>query len=121
MGLHETMEFWHIGYELIEGKFMRLMGRIKHTGIVVSNSSSKSCYDPVDAKINFVVPSIAIILKSNESLQPIMQCVITSILYKITNGGNNFKSFILKIDSKQNCREKEKLMGDINITVVSVY
>ena len=50
------MEFWRIGYELMEGKLLRLMGRIKHTGIVVSNASPKSYYDPVDAKNNFVVP-----------------------------------------------------------------
>ena len=60
------MEFWRIGYKLVEGKFLRLMGRIKHTGIVVSNASPKSYYDPGDATINFVVPSIAIILRSNE-------------------------------------------------------
>ena len=60
------MELWRIGYKLMEGKFLRLMGRIKHTGIVVSNASPKSYSDPVDAKINFVVPSIVVILRSNE-------------------------------------------------------
>ena len=34
---------------------------------------------------------------------------------KITNGGNNFKSFILEIDANKNCRGKGKLMGDINM------
>ena len=43
---HETMEFWHIGYKLMEGKF-------QHTGIVVSNASPQSYYDPVDEKNNF--------------------------------------------------------------------
>ena len=43
------------------------------TGIVVSNAS-QVYYDPVDAKINVVLPSIAVIIyiSSNESLQPIM-------------------------------------------------
>ena len=44
-----------------------------------------------------------------------MSVVITSILDKITNGSYNFKSFILEIDGKQNCRGKGKLMGDINM------
>ena len=44
-----------------------------------------------------------------------MSGVITSILDKITNGCNNFKSFILEIDDKKNCRGKGKLMGDINM------
>ena len=78
-------------------------------------------YDPVYAKINFVVPSIAVILGSNESLQPIMPAVITSLLDKITNGGNNFKSFILEIDGKQICRGKGKLMGDINMWEFEAY
>ena len=65
----------------MENKFQKLMVRIKHTGIVVSNASPKSYYDPVDAKIYFVVPSIPIILRINESLQPIMPGVI--ILYWI--------------------------------------
>ena len=82
----------------MEGKFLRLIGRIKHNGIVVSNAIPKSDYDPVDAKINFVVPSIVVILRSNESLQQIMPGVIISILDKITNGVNNFKSLILEID-----------------------
>ena len=47
------MEF---GYKLMEGRFMKLMGRIKHTGIVVSNDSPKSYYDQVNAKNNYVVP-----------------------------------------------------------------
>ena len=111
----EKIKFGRIGYKLIEGKFLRLMGRINHTGIVVSNASPKSYYDWVDAKINFVVPSIAVILRNNESLQPIMPGVITSILDKISNGGNNFKSFILEIDGKKNCRGKGKLMGGKNM------
>ena len=44
-----------------------------------------------------------------------MSGLITSILDKITNGSYNFKSFILEIDGKQNCRGKGKLMGDINM------
>ena len=82
----------------MEGKFLRLMGRMMHIGIVVSKASTKSYYDPVDAKINLVVPSIAVILKTNESLQPIMPVVITSLLNKISNGGNNYKSLILEMD-----------------------
>ena len=70
------------------------MGRIKQIDIVVSNASPKSYYDPVNAKANFVVPSIAVILRSNKSLQPILPGVITSILDKITNRGNNFKGLI---------------------------
>ena len=44
---HETIEFWCIGYKLMEGKFLRLMGRIKHTGIVVSKASPKKRTAPL--------------------------------------------------------------------------
>ena len=54
--------------------------------------------------VDFVVPSIAVILRSNESLQPIKPAVITSILDKIINGGK-----------KKIYRGKGKLMGDINM------
>ena len=65
----------------MEGNFLRLMVRIKHTGIVTTTNVS----------------------------------AITSKLDKISNGGNNFKSFILEIDGTKNCRGKGKLMGDINM------
>ena len=109
------MELWRIGYKLMEGTFLRLIGRIKHTGIVVSNASPKSYYDPVDAKNNFIVPSIVVILRSNESLQPILPGLIIPVLDKITNGCKNFKSFILEIDYEKICRGKGIPIRDINM------
>ena len=67
------MEFWCIGYKSMEGKFLRLMVRIKHTGIVATNNVS----------------------------------AITSKLDKISNGGNNFKSFILEIDGNKIVEERK--------------
>ena len=82
------------------------MGRIKYTGIMFWSSRCKQ---------KIVFPSIAVILRSNESLQPIIPGEITSILDKILNGGNTLKRFSIKIDGKKICRKKGKLMGDINM------
>ena len=49
--------FWRTGLQLFKGKFLRFMSGLKNEGQVVSKSTTRGNYSPLDSQINFAVPS----------------------------------------------------------------
>ena len=77
----QTRKFWQTAYKLFGGKLLRFMGGPKSLGQVVEGSADSAgrCLS-LEAKVNFIVPSIKCLETQNvEEAKPgsMQQCIET--------------------------------------------
>ena len=61
----ETKKFWKLGYQLFGGKFVRFMSGFKNESQVVFGEAIKGQCAPDKADINFVVPTLRLLITSS--------------------------------------------------------
>ena len=68
----KTKSFWSIVYRLCKGIGLRFFSGAKNWGQVVKRETTKSNYDPSNAKVNFAVPHENILREFNRTLPKII-------------------------------------------------
>ena len=109
----ETVKFWQFGFRPFHGKFLRFMSGLRNFGQILEGVSERGIHDPVDSKINFVVPSRNNLYpKQDESklfYPGINQSSIMTLAERVGS-----KPLKLSVDGKKISRGKGKTIGDID-------
>ena len=58
--------FWRLGYKMFGGRFLRFMGGFKNTCQVADGSTVHAELNPLDSKINFVVPDKQVLVSQSD-------------------------------------------------------
>jgi hypothetical protein len=109
----ESMKFWQIGYRLFHGKFLRFMSGPRNLGQVLDCSSEKGSLNPLESKVNFIVPSRNNLYKQDDRTPGFYPGINESALLSISSHYGN-KPLKLSVDGKKISRGKCKNIGDVD-------
>ena len=112
----KTMQFWKVGYKLLQGKFLLFMSGEKHDGETICGACQKSEYNPQSSNINFAVPSEAVLRSYNFGPQ-LPRELPPGIIDNAMNihKNNNQTSFIVSVDGKKIAPGLNEKFGDIDL------
>lgn len=114
----KTMTFWHIGYMLFHGKFLRLMSGKRNLGQLVTERTTRGSYDPSEGSINFAVPLpeyIRHFQPSNDLDSVIEPGIISPTLNVVAASSSAMEPHIVQTDAKKMASGLEPDSGDIDL------
>ena len=110
----ETLQFWKIGQRLFHSRFLRFMSGPKNQGQVCSGFTNRGEYEPEHSTINFAVPSLKVLNKSDTDSPHLLPGIITDLINVIAKLDKN-NTYKIAVDGKKICKGRGTIMGDVDL------
>ena len=110
----QVKQFWLAGYKLFHGRFLRFMSGPKSLGQAVQDESMLGYFDPKEAEINFAVPSVNHLKKTDLSFEDTVSRpgILDGSLSAAASGKKQIK---ICFDGKKINSSLTNLTGDIDL------